>query len=216
MDIVIVVVGAAVIGVIIYLAVVYLKKTDRRQVAPPSDRERLMAERDGVFAALRDLEADHGAGKLTADEFAEQRAAQMARGAEILRRLDELAVNEAPDPLEAAIAARRRQARPTAQVNGVRPTPPADDELEAAIHARRRPAPQSATQAVAPLVAAALATRACSGCGADVDPDDRFCGACGRAQPQSRVCSHCAEPAGPDDRFCGRCGARLTEATGSA
>ncbi len=212
MDIVIVVVGAAVIGVIIYLAVVYLKKTDRRQVAPPSDHERLTAERDGVFAALRDLEADHGAGKLTADEFAEQRAAQMARGAEILRRLDELAATEAPDPLEAAIAARRRQTRPTTvQVNGVRPAPPADDELEAAIHARRRPSPQLATQAVAPQVAAALATRACSGCGADVDPDDRFCGACGRAQPQSRVCAHCAETAGPDDRFCGRCGARLPE-----
>lgn len=221
MDIVIVAVGALCLGVIIYFAARSLSRREAVANESVSPREALVAERDGVLAALQDLEADRAAAKLLDDDFAQQRAELMSRGASILRRLDEVdAVQpqapQAPvaDAWEAAIAARRRIAQPAAHVNGVEHAQ--SDPLEAAIQARRRStgaAPATASGAVAVITPAEPAGRACPGCGAGVNAGDRFCSSCGFSLPRQRACTHCHEPAEPEDRFCGRCGTRLPENT---
>ncbi len=218
MDIAIVAVGALCLGVIIFFAARSLSQREAVAEEPVSPREVLVAERDGVLAALQDLEADRAAAKLLDDDFAQQRAELMSRGAAVLRRLDEV---EAVQPLapqapvadawEAAIAARRRIAQPATQANGAEHGE--GDPLERAIQARRRStgtALATASESVV-ITPARPAGHTCPGCGAGVDVGDRFCSSCGHSLPRQRACAHCHEPAEPEDRFCGRCGTRLPE-----
>ncbi len=227
MDVVIVAVGAAVLGVIVFLVSRSLRRRAVRVDRPVTEREALVAERDAVLTALSELEADQAAGKLTPEDFAEQRGALMARGAAILRQLD--ALPEAPrqvvartDAIEAAIAERRRRAASTGATASAQPRPALngatvdvpvarpDDPLEAAILSRRRP--HAARVETQPVASAPVAPgHACAHCGTPAEPGDRFCGTCGQALPQPRACTHCGEAAAPDDRFCARCGSRLPE-----
>lgn len=227
MDVVIVAVGAAVLGVIVFLAARSLRRRAVQVDRPVSERAALIAERDAVLSALGELEADHVAGKLTPEDFAEQRGALMTRGAAILRQLD--TAPEAPDPvvagadaIEAAIAERRRRLAQAGANGSSLPLPAPngatidvavsrpDDPLEAAIQSRRRSrAARNETQsgAAAPVAAG----HACAHCGTRAEPGDRFCGTCGQALPQPRVCAHCGESTAPEDKFCARCGSRLPE-----
>jgi hypothetical protein len=73
-------------------------------VAPPDPRAvALLARREAVLAALRDLDADLADGRLGADDHAAQRAEVAARGAAVLTALDELAAETAGE--SAAISA---------------------------------------------------------------------------------------------------------------
>lgn len=219
MDIAIVAVGALCLGVIIFFAARSLSRREAVAEVPVSPREALAAERDGVLAALQDLEADRAAAKLLDDDFAQQRTELMSRGAAILRRLDEVEAvpppapsDPAADAWEALIAVRRRIARPTTQANGAEHE--TSDPLEAAIQARRRStgaALATASDSLVLVTPAQPTGRACPGCGAGVDAGDRFCSSCGHSLPEQRACTQCHEPAEPEDRFCGRCGTRLPE-----
>lgn len=225
MDLVIVAVGAALLGVLVFLVARSLRRRAVRVERPVSERETLSAERDAVLTALGELEADQAAGKLTPEDFAEQRGALMARGAAILRQLDSLpaitpqSVPES-DAIEAAIAERRRRPAqiPLAEPSLSHPSTNGatvdvavtrlDDPLEAAILSRRRP--RAARLETEPVAAAPVgAGPACAHCGTAAEPGDRYCGACGQALPLPRACAHCGEIAALDDRFCARCGSRL-------
>jgi hypothetical protein len=89
--------------------------------------ERLLVEREAMYAAIRDLDFDFETGKLTDEDHQQQRAAWVARGVDILKALDALqqqvgergavAVPERAVPagdddldaqIEAAVASRRR------------------------------------------------------------------------------------------------------------
>ena len=50
--------------------------------------------------------------------------------------------------------------------------------------------------------------QACSSCGAENPPGQKFCGDCGAAL--ATVCSSCGSPNPPGKNFCGECGAALT------
>lgn len=65
----------------------------------------------------------------------------------------------------------------------------------------RHPAPVATPQAVAER---GNSQRFCSGCGAGLDRDDRFCRQCGR--PLSSGCSVCGTLLDPTDAFCANCG----------
>lgn len=92
------------------------------QAREPSPGERqlslLYAERDQTLALLQELDMDYAMGKLTPDDYQDQRAAYVRRGADILRQIDEVApAAEAgvqayvgPDSLEAQIAELRLRA----------------------------------------------------------------------------------------------------------
>lgn len=74
-------------------------------------RADLLAERNQVYRALRDLDFDHQTNKIADEEYAVQRRALVAEGVGILERLDELVIpGESPDtdPVEASVAAIRR------------------------------------------------------------------------------------------------------------
>jgi len=232
MDLAIVVGGVALIAVIVILAMRSLRRAADDAEQPQSEQEALSIERDAVLAALHALETDHDAGNLTPEDFAEQRAALMARGAAILRRLDTLPAlpAEETDALEAAIAARRRPVTPALPTNPPLPRPVTAavavhangaseaDPFEAAILARRRPLGATRPDAATPIPVALSELEPgsrCSGCGAAAGLGDRFCGACGLALPQPRACNRCGETADPQDRYCGRCGAGLLEETNS-
>jgi len=82
----------------------------RRAASALRQRADLLAERNRVYAAIRDLDFDYKTNKVSDEEYAEQRYRLVAQGVEILERLDTLPANgasSATDPLEALIAAYR-------------------------------------------------------------------------------------------------------------
>ena len=166
--------GSLLLGVALLVAVAFiiarpLLERARSEAGDAGPAEALMAERERVLAALRDLDFDHAMGKLLDDDYQAQRARLVADGATILRQLDALPSGRAPEAvpgteptaadldrdIEQAIKQRRaRTAAPAPRRN-------VDAEIEATVAERRQGA------------------RFCSQCGQPVRPDDRFCGACG-------------------------------------
>jgi hypothetical protein len=145
----------------------------------------LLAERDRILNALQELDFDHTLGKIPEEDYPPQRNMLLHRGANILRELDALAVEDhqetAEDRLEAAIAARRvDQAQAVAQSSGSSTRAPApvsrlesragrpapDDDLEMMLAQRKR-------------LRQDKAAGFCSQCGAPIQQSDHFCPKCG-------------------------------------
>ncbi|HEB66136.1 MAG TPA: zinc-ribbon domain-containing protein [Chloroflexi bacterium] len=130
----------------------------------------LLAQRESIIRTLEELDFDHTLGKIPEEDYPQQRQLLLQRGAEVLRRLDELQRDAqtpaaAEDRLEAAIAA-RRAARRGAPAAGKPASPPPDDPLEAAIAARKRQRQEKAAGF-------------CPQCGAPLQRSDKFCPRCG-------------------------------------
>lgn len=147
-------------------------------------RSSLLAERDRILTALQDLEFDYTLGKIPAETYPVQRAELLTNGAEVLRKLDELAgaivTTSAESRLEAVVAARRADAvvKPARQAEaagvaapaGVRRPPAAgEDDIEALVAARRQV----------------------------------------RQEKAGGFCPKCGKPSAKSDKFCSRCGAVL-------
>jgi hypothetical protein len=160
-----------------------VKKTHKRAIsATETQRSALMAERDRILTSLQDLEFDHALGKIPEEDYPYQRAAFLHEGAEVLRQMDALdprplADLSAEDRLEAAVAARRADARQRAAVpagsGGTavaavrrRPVSNGGDDIEELVNERRR-----ARQA--------KAVGFCPRCGKPVQESDKFCSRCG-------------------------------------
>ncbi len=126
----------------------------RRHSNGPAPADELVARREAVLIELRDLDFDHGTGKVNDDDYAAQRARLVANGAEILRQLAAL------EPLSPARAGE-------SGTDGSQGRPDTDDDLEKMIAARRqvrKPAPGG---------------KFCPHCGKPVHPGDKFCATCG-------------------------------------
>jgi hypothetical protein len=141
----------------------------------------LLAERDRLLSALQELDFDHSLGKIPAEEYPGQRSRLMARAAEVLRQLDEIAPDRAerdPD--------RVRLGSPAEPAMRGAATKDADEKLEAFI-ARRRSAARVSDEEMEVLIARRRAARQgaalafCPQCGKAVQPSDAFCAACGKA-----------------------------------
>jgi hypothetical protein len=77
----------------------------------------LQAERDRVINSLQELDFDFKLGKIPAEDYPEQRAALLQKGADVLRKLDELApaassARNAEARIEKAAAAKRGDSSP--------------------------------------------------------------------------------------------------------
>lgn len=146
MDIGSVLIGMALlIGVAFFVLQPFLEQRTLR-AKQVSEAEALMAERESLLIALRDLDFDHATGKITTEDYASQRAELVARGVAVLKRLDALGAS-APASL--------------------------DDEIEQAVARRRaRRADPKAAGATCAECGAALEAgdRFCSRCGARVTP----------------------------------------------
>lgn len=169
MDLGFIFLAIALIGLVVFaVAQPFLERRSQRPRAVAGD-ESLAAERDRILASVRDLDFDHATGKITDEDYQPQRAALMARGAEVLKQLDTAGVVDETDAIEQAIAARRK-------VGAVAPAQPV---VAAASHAC--PGCGAAVQAndrFCPGCGAAL-TRVCAHCAAPLTDTDRFCGRCG-------------------------------------
>lgn len=118
----------------------------------------LLAQRDGVYATLRDLETDRQLGKLDAADYTALREKYMARAADILRELDILwgqgEGQKASDEIEQEVAALRH--RPSAPAKKTPTSPKSLPQVE----------PES---------------RFCTNCGRPHNVGDKFCAKCGHA-----------------------------------
>jgi hypothetical protein len=109
-------------GVLISLALLVLvvayvaRPLVERQAQPVSESDRelsaLQAERDRILVLLQDLEMDQAMGKVSLDDYQTQRAPLVARGADVLRAIDEQLPERGlrdagVDDLELEIARRR-------------------------------------------------------------------------------------------------------------
>ena len=93
----------------------------RAWASPSSGLGDLIAQRDGIYATLRDLDLDYQLGKLDDADYRERREKHLARAAGVLKRLDvwrDQSPNAVGDAeLEREIAA-FRQVKPSANGNG--------------------------------------------------------------------------------------------------
>jgi len=130
----------------------------------------LLAERDRVLNILKELDFDNSVGKIPADSYPTQRANLVQQGAEILRKIDQLApVSDAlptviarnEDPVEAILSARRASQSAGVVTN--------QDEVESLVSSRR----------MQRMIRTGKAGIFCSQCGKPLVPSDRFCPSCG-------------------------------------
>lgn len=147
----------------LYLYAPFLERRARRVTAEEHEISSLMAEREGTIASLQELDFDFKLGKVPEEDYPVQRTLLLQRGADVLRRLDELMPKrqqaDADARIERAVAARRKkQADPNAS----------DEDLEALIAARRRGRKTKAAGF-------------CPKCGKPVMAADKFCPSCGKA-----------------------------------
>jgi rubrerythrin len=147
------------VGVFLYMP--FLERRARRVTEEEHEVSTLMAERERVVNSLQELEFDYSLGKVPEEDYPTQRANLLQKGADVLRRLDELtpvtAQSDKDARLERAIAARRK--------NGA--GEPTDDDLESLISSRRRSHKEKSAGF-------------CPKCGKPVMASDKFCPACGK------------------------------------
>lgn len=137
-----------------YLYAPFIHKKTRRIAEDSHDLSALMAERDRVLSSLQELDFDFNLGKVPEEDYPPQRTNLLQKGADILRRIDEMTGGEASAIGEAKKKSAGKEI--------------ADVELEALISARRQ------TRKVA-------FDGFCPKCGKPVMSTDRFCPACGNA-----------------------------------
>jgi NADH pyrophosphatase NudC (nudix superfamily) len=156
------------LGVIIlvglYLYAPFLGRSSHLATAEEHEISALMAERDRVVNSLQELEFDFKLGKIPDEDYPVQRASLLQKGADVLRKLDELtsrsAQTEQGGHLEQAIAAHRKNTSPSeAELS--------DDDLESLIIARRKTRKEKTAGF-------------CPKCGKPVMASDRFCPSCGK------------------------------------
>ncbi len=115
-----IVVGLALLALVVFTIAQPLLDRRALRAEDVAERDRLIAERESVLISLRDLDFDFTTGKIVEEDYRPQRTELVARGAAILKRLDELeadtgapSTSRAEDEIEHAIAAARRTDRRT-------------------------------------------------------------------------------------------------------
>ncbi len=127
----------------------------------------LLAQRDGVYATLRDLDLDKQLGKLDDTDYNALREKYMAHATQILQELDVLrgegSSAQAGNEIEAEVAALRKQAPTKAKKS-------ADSKPVVA-----------AVKGSKPVKAGEDAELFCPNCGRKHNAGDKFCARCGHA-----------------------------------
>jgi hypothetical protein len=157
---------ALLILVAVYLYAPFVQKRAQRVTEEEHELSALLAERDRVINSLQELDFDYKLGKIPEEDYPAQRANLLQTGADILRKID----NIAPEPastqdvdarIEQAIAARRADASMVqSQVS--------DDDIETMVSARRKGRKEKSSGF-------------CPKCGKPVMVSDRFCPSCGKS-----------------------------------
>ena len=150
------------VGVFLYMP--FLERRARRVTEEEHTVSTLMAERERVVNSLQELEFDYSLGKVPEEDYPTQRANLLQKGADVLRKLDELTPvktqGDQDDHIERAIAARRRNGAGKVEA-------PTDDDIESMISIRRSGRKEKTGGF-------------CPKCGKPVLISDKFCPSCGK------------------------------------
>jgi rubrerythrin len=157
---------AVLVPIGIYLYMPFMARARRLRMSETLEVSALKAERDRVISSLQELDFDHNLGKIPAEDYPVQRAALMQKGADVLRKLDELMAGAASDSdvesrIEQAAAAVRADSSATV-------APLDDDDLESMIASRRKEHKSKSAGF-------------CPKCGKPVLVSDKFCPSCGKS-----------------------------------
>jgi len=159
---------AVLVLVAVYLYAPFTLRARRMRQAESNEVSALKAERDRVINSLQELDFDHTLGKIPAEDYPAQRALLLQKGADVLRKLDELA----PAPSSALNAVSRIEKATAAGRADSSSRSPAvadsDDEIESMIAARRKEHKGKSAGF-------------CPKCGKPVLVSDKFCPACGKS-----------------------------------
>ncbi len=133
-----------------------------QQALRPEEQRRssLLAERDRLVNAVRELEFDHALGKIPEEDYPVQREALLMTGAEVLKQIEAL-------PPEISRSRKRAAGEPVELLRNGLPAGPVD-ELEEMILAHRRARQEKAVGF-------------CPSCGKPLRKSDQFCPRCGAA-----------------------------------
>ncbi|MCI0647964.1 MAG: c-type cytochrome biogenesis protein CcmI, partial [Chloroflexi bacterium] len=162
-----------------------------------SDHTSLEAREAAALTALRDLEFDQRLGKLAEEDYRELRAQLARRAVAELKAMDatretKVAHDQELDALiEREVASLRRTWRQPAVNPGLPNGPPTPVQSEG-VGKRRE----------------------CPACAQSVEPNDRFCVACGAALPQA--CPDCGATVPANAQFCPQCGEPLAGSSAAA
>jgi rubrerythrin len=147
----------------IFLYAPFLERRARRVTEEEHETSTLLAERERIFNSLQELESDYQLGKVPDEDYPTQRANLLQKGADVLRKLDELTPQAELDDkdvkIERALTSRRKK------TSGKKLT---DDDIESMISSRRKGRKSKSAGF-------------CPKCGKPVMADDKFCPACGKA-----------------------------------
>jgi len=157
---------AVVVFVGVYLYAPFMRKPRRVNVDASHEISALQAERDRVINSLQELDFDYHLGKIPAEDYPEQRSLLLQKGADILRKLDEIvpdssSARNAENRIEKAAAAKRADS--SSEESSL-----SDEDIEAMIAARRKEHKSKSAGF-------------CPKCGKPVLVSDKFCPSCGKA-----------------------------------
>jgi len=151
---------AVLVVVGMYLYAPFTVRSIRLRAGESQEASGLRAELDRVVDSLRELDFDHSLGKVPAEDYPSQRAALLQKGADVMRRLDE--IESIPFTQDAKSRIERAASAP-AKMDRLE-----DDEVESMIAARRREHK-------------GRSAGFCPRCGRPVLVSDKFCPACGKS-----------------------------------
>ena len=159
---------AVIVIVGVYLYAPFTTRARRTRKTETNEVSALKAERDRVINSLQELDFDHNLGKIPAEDYPDQRALLLQKGADILRKLDELApasssALNAEARIEKATVAGRADTGSDSPVFA-----DSDDDIESMIAARRK---QHKSKSAG----------FCPKCGKPVLVSDKFCPSCGKS-----------------------------------
>lgn len=165
-----------------YVGQPFIQHRGRRATQEDHEVSSLMAEYDRAVNTLQELDFDNSLGKVPAEDYPRQRAELLAKGADLLRKLDALT------PKTSTLAGTRSNGK-EARTDGRDP----ESRMEAAAASRRADASASIAtaalddDALESLIASRRKTRKeksagfCPKCGKPIMVSDRFCPSCGKA-----------------------------------
>ncbi|MCX6058400.1 MAG: zinc ribbon domain-containing protein [Chloroflexi bacterium] len=157
---------AVVVLIGIFLYAPFTARTRRARVSETLEVSALKAERDRVINSLQELDFDHNLGKIPAEDYPDQRTQLIQKGADILRKLDEISSGFVSD---SNVESRIEQAAAAVRADSSAKVEPIDDDdLESMIAARRKERKSKSAGF-------------CPKCGKPVLVADKFCPSCGKS-----------------------------------
>ncbi len=156
---------AVIVLVGIYVYAPMTQNARKMRAGESHELSSLKAERDRVINSLQELDFDHNLGKVPAEDYPEQRAELLQKGADILRKLDELAPAATSSK---NVEARIEKAAAAARADSSTATAVSDDDIESMIAMRRK---QHTGKSAG----------FCPKCGKPVLVSDKFCPSCGKS-----------------------------------